>query len=100
VRVLQRFAWTRDADGVLTATVQADAFCHQMVRSLVGAVLAVGDGRKDESWPHSLLARTVRADTVIVAPAHALTLLAVGYPVDDELGGRAARTRGRRSAAY
>jgi tRNA pseudouridine38-40 synthase len=100
VRVLQRFAWSREADGVLTATVQADAFCHQMVRSLVGAVLAVGDGRQDESWPVSLLARTVRADRVIVAPAHALTLLAVGYPAEDDLAARSARTQGRRSPAY
>ncbi len=99
VRVLERFDWSRDAEGVLTATVQADAFCHQMVRSLVGAVLAVGDGRQGEAWPASLLARSVRVDTVAVAPAHGLTLLAVGYPADDELAGRAADTRARRSAA-
>ncbi len=97
VRTLQRFEWDRDADGVLTALVQADAFCHQMVRSLVGAVLAVGDGRRAAEWPASLLAHRMRADTVAVAAAHGLTLLAVGYPADDDLAVRSARTRGRRS---
>ena len=96
IRTLQRFEWDRDADGVLTALVQADAFCHQMVRSLVGAVLAVGDGRRTEEWPASLLAHRVRVDTVAVAPAHGLTLLAVGYPAADDLASRSAQTRRRR----
>ena len=49
------FDWTRDADGVLTAWVDADAFCHSMVRSLVGAGLAVGEGRRPAGWPAEVL---------------------------------------------
>lgn len=44
VRELQRFSWQRDEHGVLVATIQADAFCHNMVRNLVGMCVAVGRG--------------------------------------------------------
>jgi tRNA pseudouridine38-40 synthase len=97
IRAISRLVWRREADGVLVATVEADAFCWSMVRSLIGALLAVGDGRRPVGWPASLLSRSVRADDVMVAPAHGLTLVAVGYPADPlELGARAARTRNRR----
>ena len=55
VRALQQLDWSRDRAGVLTATVRADAFCHSMVRSLVGALLAVGDGRRPPDWPAAQL---------------------------------------------
>lgn len=97
VRHLLSLDWARDADAVVVATVEADAFCHSMVRSLVGALLAVGDGRKDPAWPASLLGGAKRADAVPVAPAHGLTLLGVRYPADDQLGQRAVQTRARRS---
>ena len=87
----------RDADGVLTATVEADAFCHSMVRSLVGALLAVGDGRHAADWPAGLLSRRARADEVGVAPPHGLTLVHVAYPPDGELAARATATRRLRS---
>ena len=95
VRTLQRLSWDRSG-AVLTATVQADAFCHQLVRSLVGALLAVGDGRRPIDWPASLLALRERADAVGVAPAHGLTLEEVGYPAAAELAARAEVTRARR----
>jgi len=96
VRALTRLDWHRDADGVLVSTVEADAFCHSMVRSLVGALLAVGEGRRPVEWPASLLTRRVREDGVAVAPAHGLTLVAVDYPPDSELAEQASRTRNRR----
>jgi tRNA pseudouridine38-40 synthase len=99
VRTLQQLDWARDATGVLTATVRADAFCHSMVRSLVGALLAVGEGRRPPDWPAAQLARTDRSGEITVAPAHGLTLLEVGYPPDGELSARAAATRRRREPA-
>jgi tRNA pseudouridine38-40 synthase len=99
VRTLQQLDWARDATGVLTATVRADAFCHSMVRSLVGALHAVGEGRRPPDWPAAQLARTDRSGEVTVAPAHGLTLLEVGYPPDGELSARAAATRRRREPA-
>ncbi|MEV4760288.1 tRNA pseudouridine(38-40) synthase TruA [Micromonospora sp. NPDC049559] len=94
LREVTDLRWRRDPDGILVATVQADAFCQAMVRSLVGAMLAVGEGRRPADWPASLLSRRERSSEVTVAPAHGLTLVAVGYPDDPtEYAHRAALTR-------
>jgi tRNA pseudouridine38-40 synthase len=93
IRELQRLTWTRLPDEVLVAEVSADAFCHSMVRSLVGALLAVGEGRKPPAWPATLLTARTRASSVTVAPAHGLTLTRVDYPPDEELAARAEQTR-------
>jgi tRNA pseudouridine38-40 synthase len=93
VRALERLDWTRGPDDVVEAAVSADAFCHSMVRSLVGALLDVGRGRRAVDWPAGLLARDARASDVAVAPAHGLTLVGVDYPPDAELAARAAVTR-------
>ncbi|TDB98053.1 tRNA pseudouridine(38-40) synthase TruA [Micromonospora fluostatini] len=94
LREVSRLDWRRDPDGILVATVQADAFCQAMVRSLVGAMLVAGDGRRPVDWPGTLLTRRERASEVTVAPAHGLTLVAVGYPDDPaEYARRADLTR-------
>jgi tRNA pseudouridine38-40 synthase len=81
---------------IVEVSASADAFCHSMVRSLVGALVAVGEGRRLPEWPAGLLSRTERASDVPVAPAHGLTLVRVDYPADDELAARASVTRARR----
>ena len=96
VRTLLELAWTRGADGVVEAGVRADAFCHSMVRSLVGCLLAVGEGRRPVGWPAEVLAGAQRDSAVSVAPAHGLTLEEVGYPPDAELAARTEVTRARR----
>jgi tRNA pseudouridine38-40 synthase len=93
VRALQELEWTLSDDGVVVAAVSADAFCHSMVRSLVGALLDVGRGRRAVDWPSALLRRAERASEVPVAPAHGLTLVAVDYPPAAELAVRARVTR-------
>lgn len=93
IRDLQRFDWTRDHDGVLIGRVSADAFCWSMVRSLVGAVAAVGDGRRDIDWCRGLLAESERNSRIPVADARGLCLVGVDYPPDDELGARNVVTR-------
>jgi tRNA pseudouridine38-40 synthase len=93
VRRLLRLEWARDHADVAVATVEADAFCHSMVRSIVGALLAVGDGRRGDAWPAEILAASVRDSSVTVAPAHGLTLDEVRYPPDDQLAARAQQTR-------
>lgn len=98
IRSVTRFDWRRDADAVLVATVQADAFCQSMVRSLIGALIAVGDGRRPVDWPARLLALTERASDVIVAPPHGLTLIGVDYPAESRYADRALVTRNRRDA--
>jgi tRNA pseudouridine38-40 synthase len=82
IRAISELYWHREPDGIVVATVQADAFCQAMVRSLVGALLSVGSGRRSPDWPASLLEHRVRASDVGVAPPHGLTLTAVGYPED------------------
>ncbi|SBT47776.1 tRNA pseudouridine(38-40) synthase TruA [Micromonospora auratinigra] len=94
LREVTRLDWRRDPDGILVATVQADAFCQNMVRSLVGAMLVAGDGRRPVEWPAGLLTRRERSSEVTVAPAHGLALVEVGYPADPaEYARRADLTR-------
>ena len=96
IRTLLALDVVRNSDLVEIAA-SADAFCHSMVRSLVGALLAVGEGRRPVNWPTSLLARSERASEVPVAPAAGLTLVAVDYPGDRELAARTQVTRARRA---
>lgn len=96
IRTLLDYSWRRLPDGVLVATVRADAFCHSMVRSLVGAVVPVGEGRRAPQWPRDLQARAVRASEVHVMPPHGLSLEEVVYPAAADLADRAVATRARR----
>lgn len=97
VRELLRFEWQRSRIHRVSASVSADAFCHSMVRSLVGAVLAVGEGRKPVEWPAELLSSPTRPSSVTVAPARGLTMVGVDYPPDEDLAARARRTRSVRT---
>jgi tRNA pseudouridine38-40 synthase len=97
VRGLLALDWQREPDGLLVMTVEADAFCHSMVRSLVGAMIAVGEGRRPPDWPASLLGAPARSSEVAVAPPHGLVLEAVAYPPDDELLARQGITRNLRA---
>jgi tRNA pseudouridine38-40 synthase len=92
IRDLQRLEWRRDGE-LVTAYVTADAFCWNMVRSLVGALLAVGECRRQQDWLGALLEFTRRSSDFNAAPAKGLTLVAVDYPPDDELESRAQVTR-------
>jgi tRNA pseudouridine38-40 synthase len=96
VRTLLEYRWTRGEDGLLEARVVADAFCHSMVRALVGAVLPVGQGRRDAGWPASVLAGGRRNPGVGVVPPHGLVLEEVVYPEDAALADRARQARARR----
>ena len=96
IRTLVTLAVTREGD-LVTVRASADAFCHSMVRSLVGALTAVGEGRRPPEWPAGLLDQTERSSEVPVVPAGGLTLVAVDYPPDDELAARAEVTRALRS---
>ena len=96
IRTLLELAWERDGDGLAVATVRADAFCHHMVRALVGCLVAVGEGRRPVGWPAEVLAAGVRDPAVTVVPAHGLTLEEVGYPDAAGLAARADRARARR----
>lgn len=93
IRTLTTLRWDRDDRGLATATVRADAFCHHMVRALVGAMVAVGEGRREPRWLADVLHRGERDPAVTVVHAHGLTLEEVGYPADDELAAQAVAAR-------
>ncbi|MGW8481882.1 tRNA pseudouridine(38-40) synthase TruA [Microbacterium sp. NPDC055903] len=98
IRTLLDYRWRRDADGVLVAEVKADAFCHSMVRALVGACAAVGEGRLDVADLVVLRDALARTSEFKVLAARGLTLTEVGYPADELLAARADQTRARRDA--
>lgn len=93
IRTLLDLSWQREASGLLVATVRADAFCHHLVRSLVGCLLAIGEGRRPPEWAGDVLGGGVRDSSVAVVAAHGLTLEEVGYPADDELAAQAEAAR-------
>jgi tRNA pseudouridine38-40 synthase len=111
VRELREFTWIRPGAGrrdagLVVATLVADAFCHHMVRSLVGALMLVGEGRADQDLPARVLAartrETGRRGEVGAAPMAApigLTLEHVEYPADEDLAAQAALARRRREGA-
>jgi tRNA pseudouridine38-40 synthase len=92
IRDLQRLDVVRDGEIVLVE-VTADAFCHSMVRSLVGALATVGEGRAGVDAPARLLAGGVRTAEIRIAPALGLSLTGIDYPPDGELAARLAVTR-------
>jgi tRNA pseudouridine38-40 synthase len=96
IRTLLDFGWVREASGVLVATVRADAFCHSMVRALVGGCVAVGQGRLGVDDLVRIRDELDRVPEVKVLAARGLTLTEVGYPADDLLAHRASQTRARR----
>jgi tRNA pseudouridine38-40 synthase len=93
IRTLHELRWTRDDSGLAVATVRADAFCHSMVRAIVGCLLAVGEGRRDPAWAAEVLRAGRRDPAVTVVHAHGLTLEEVAYPADEELARRAEAAR-------
>jgi len=93
VRHLLELRPHRDDRGLVVTTARADAFCHSMVRALMGCLVAVGEGRREPSWARQVLSAGVRDPAVPVLPPHGLTLEEVAYPPDDELEARAALTR-------
>lgn len=97
IRELRELSALRRPDGVVEIWLTADAFCHSMVRSLVGALTAVGGGRRSLPWLEEVAAFPRRHSDVLVMPAHGLTLEAVGYPAENLLAERAEQARNIRS---
>ena len=97
VRTLLDYSWSRGDDGVLEGRVIADAFCHSMVRALVGSVVPVGQGRAPADFPQEVLGARRRDPRVAVMPAHGLSLEEVAYPADAELAARAEEARATRT---
>jgi tRNA pseudouridine38-40 synthase len=98
IRTLLDLHWYRDVEDRAVATVRADAFCHNMVRALVGCMIAVGEGRHEPTWAGAVLDAGQRDPSVSVVPPHGLTLEEVGYPAAPLLAAQAERSRARRDS--
>lgn len=98
IRTLEEFSFARGADGLIVAHLVADAFCHNMVRALIGAAMMVGDGREEPGFLARRLQAMVRDSKTKLAHPRALVLEEVSYPADEELAARAAQTRAKRGA--
>ena len=98
IRTLLELGWSRTPEGLLEGRVVADAFCHTMVRSLVGCLVIVGEGRRPPEWAAEILAGRIRDTSMTVVHPRGLTLEDVGYPDAGELAAQAERTRARRTA--
>ena len=79
VRRVDAIAVRRRPRGLVLVSMDGAAFCHQMVRSIVGSLLAVGRHRHPPDWLAAALAARDRAAAAAVAPPHGLTLVAVRY---------------------
>ncbi|RMB58325.1 tRNA pseudouridine synthase A [Tessaracoccus antarcticus] len=97
IRELSELSATQRPDGVIEIHLLADAFCRSMVRSVVGALIAVGGGRRDRVWLADVASHPQRHHHILVMPGHGLTLEEVGYPTDDGLAARAQLARSRRT---
>ncbi|MGZ5413687.1 MAG: tRNA pseudouridine(38-40) synthase TruA [Aeromicrobium sp.] len=98
IRTLLNLSSLRRDDGIIETTVIADAFCHTMVRSVMGALTVIGADKYEPTWAASLLTAQIRRSDLEVMPAHGLTLERVIYPGDDELASRALESRRRRGS--
>lgn len=103
IRTLHEFAVSRDTDGLIVFALRADAFCHHMVRALVGGLVKVGQGSWPVTRPAQLLAAAESGNTAeselgpmyVMAP-QGLVLEEIGYPEPEHWGQRAAQTRAKR----
>lgn len=77
-RVLDAEWFEEEADR-LCFEIRATAFCHQLVRSIVGMLVDVGRGRVEADSVPEIVAAKDRARVRTVAPPHGLTLWDVGY---------------------
>lgn len=96
IRTLEHFTIIRAQDGIVTATLTADAFCHHMVRALIGACMEVGQRRREPGWLLERLQEPSWDERVRLAPPQGLVLESVAYPPEDQLALRARQTRARR----
>ena len=96
IRELKELRVTRFLDNIEIYLV-ADAFCHNMVRALVGALIRVGEGKLSAEDLSKLQLAAKRESKFKVISAHGLALTSIDYAPDELLGEQAEKTRRKRS---
>jgi tRNA pseudouridine38-40 synthase len=79
VRIVRHARWVDLGEGLVRFDIEASAFCHQMVRSLVGTLVSVGKGRRRAGEMTSILRARDRSKAAEPAPPHGLCLWEVLY---------------------
>ena len=101
IRTLLDLGITRSDTGVIVIDLRADAFCHHMVRAMVGGLINVGRGKWSVEHPAALIARADAGQPLtapmVVAPAAGLVLEEIGYPPPSEWAQQIHRARAKRS---
>ncbi|MFT8639281.1 tRNA pseudouridine(38-40) synthase TruA [Bifidobacterium sp.] len=83
--------------GMIVFKIVADAFAHNMVRSLVKACVSIGLGKRDARWFECKLNAPLREGSTGPIDPRGLTLERVEYPPDAQLAARAAKIRAKRT---
>ena len=84
-------------ENIIEVELLADAFCHNMVRSIVGALIAVGEGRASVEDIDTRLKAADRTSSYKVVAAKGLTLMEIGYPPAHQMAAQVARTKDTRT---
>jgi len=97
IRNLRKLALKRSGDGRILIEVSADAFCHNMVRALVGALIAAGEGRITPTELSKIQQEAKRTSAFKVVGPQGLTLTKISYPPVKDLAKQAEKARNTRS---
>ncbi|MHB8245190.1 MAG: tRNA pseudouridine synthase A [Acidimicrobiales bacterium] len=88
VRRVTDVSWKSQACGAkLCIEIEANAFCHRMVRSIVGNLVAVGKGQLTAAGLREIVLSADRSRSADPAPARGLCLFEVRYPNELVEGG-------------
>lgn len=96
IRELREVSFVRREDHLIEATISADAFCHNMVRTLIASLALVGEGKKDLAWLQSRLDEPIRDSQVRLASPRGLALAQIEYPAQELYAVQAQQTRAMR----
>jgi tRNA pseudouridine38-40 synthase len=97
IRELKEISVKRRSNGLIDIEVEADAFCHNMVRSVVGALMAAGSGRTTNAEIRKALKGKRNEHAYKVQAPQGLTLIKIAYPPKTKLAAQAELTQRMRT---
>lgn len=98
IRELRKLVVQRLQDQVIEVSLEADAFCHNMVRAIVGSLIAVGMGKLTPEELTEIQVAAKRVSKFKVVDAKGLSLSGISYPEDSELANQAEKARNKRDS--
>ncbi len=98
IRELRKLEIQRLQDSLIEVSLEADAFCHNMVRAIVGSLIAVGLGKLTPKELSEIQVAAKRVSKFKVVDAKGLSLSGISYPEDSELANQAEKARNRRDS--